>query len=198
MALIGKDIKKARQLLEAGQIVAIPTETVYGLAGNALSDDAVLKIFQAKDRPEFDPLIVHVSSFDSVPAYAENISDGAVALANAFWPGPLTLLFKKKAIIHDLVTSGLDTVGIRCPDHPLTRSLLETLDFPLAAPSANPFGYISPTTPGHVQDQLGDKIQYIVDGALAQSESSRRLWGLRTVPVLFSGWEACRSRTSRK
>lgn len=164
MAFIGKDIKKAKQLLVEGRIVAIPTETVYGLAGNALAEEAVLKIFQAKNRPEFDPLIVHVSSFDAVSAYVQKIPDDAAALAHAFWPGPLTLLLKKKGIIPDLVTSGLDTVGIRCPNHPLTRSLLETLDFPLAAPSANPFGYISPTTPAHVQDQLGDKIPYILDG----------------------------------
>jgi L-threonylcarbamoyladenylate synthase len=113
---------------------------------------------------QFDPLIIHVYSVAAVSTYAQEIPDQAIALASAFWPGPLTLLLKKKDIVPDLVTSGLDTVGIRCPNHPLTRSLLEALDFPLAAPSANPFGYISPTTPAHVQDQLGDKIPYILDG----------------------------------
>jgi L-threonylcarbamoyladenylate synthase len=164
MAVIGKDIKKAKELLQAGELVAIPTETVYGLAGNALNSTAVLKIFKVKDRPEFDPLIVHVPSLFAAERYVDHIPDLAVRLANKFWPGPLTILLKKKNLIPDLVTSGLDTVGLRCPDHAITRELLESLDFPLAAPSANPFGYVSPTTALHVQDQLGQKIEYILDG----------------------------------
>jgi L-threonylcarbamoyladenylate synthase len=164
MADIGKDINKAKQLLEQGELVAIPTETVYGLAGNALDIDAVVKIFQAKSRPEFDPLIVHVPSVEKARSYVEFIPDAAYKLAENFWPGPLTILFKKKSIIPDLVTSGLNTVGIRCPAHPLTRQLLDILPFPLSAPSANPFGYISPTTALHVDEQLGSKIQYILDG----------------------------------
>jgi len=164
MAETGKDINKAKQLLVNGELVAIPTETVYGLAANALSPDAVLKIFQVKNRPRFDPLIIHVSSWSKVDRYAQEIPPMARQLAEVFWPGPLTVLLQKKSVIPDLVTSGLPTVGIRCPDHPLTHALLETLDFPLAAPSANPFGYISPTTPGHVADQLGSKIPYILDG----------------------------------
>jgi L-threonylcarbamoyladenylate synthase len=168
MAEIGKDINKAKQLLESEELVAIPTETVYGLAGNALNARAVLKIFKVKERPEFDPLIVHVPSLFAAERYVEHLPDVAVRLAQQFWPGPLTILLKKKHIIPDLVTSGLDTVGLRCPDHALTRELLETLDFPLAAPSANPFGYVSPTTPQHVQDQLGNKIQYILDGGASR------------------------------
>jgi len=168
MAETGKDINKAKELLVKGELVAIPTETVYGLAANALNADAVLKIFQVKNRPRFDPLIIHVSSWNKVALYARDIPSVAHDLAEAFWPGPLTLLFEKKNIIPDLVTSGLPTVGIRCPDHPLTHSLLESLDFPLAAPSANPFGYISPTTPQHVADQLGDRIPYILDGGPCQ------------------------------
>lgn len=164
MAEIGKDINKAKQLLEQGQLVAIPTETVYGLAGNALDAGAVTGIFRTKNRPQFDPLIVHVPSLEKVNLYTENIPEKAGDLARAFWPGPVTLLLEKKNIIPDLVTAGLSTVGIRCPDHPLTSSLLHSLDFPLAAPSANPFGYVSPTTPRHVNDQLGDKIPYILDG----------------------------------
>jgi len=164
MAEIGKDINKAKQLLQEGQLVAIPTETVYGLAANALNARAVTQIFKAKNRPEFDPLIIHVPSIDSVLRYAENFPAIARKLAEAFWPGPLTILLERKKIIPDLVTSGLATVGIRCPDHPLTRELLNELDFPLAAPSANPFGYISPTTPAHVHEQLGSKISYILDG----------------------------------
>ena len=164
MAEIGKDINKARQLLEQGELIGIPTETVYGLAGNALNLSAVAKIFHVKERPAFDPLIIHIPDFDHAEKYAQEIPDQAIVLAQRFWPGPLTLLLKRKPIIEDLVTSGLDTVGLRCPDHPLTNKLLKSLDFPLAAPSANPFGYISPTKPEHVNDQLGNKIQYILDG----------------------------------
>ncbi|NBP69395.1 MAG: threonylcarbamoyl-AMP synthase [Cytophagia bacterium] len=164
MAEIGKDIAKAKALLKKGKLVAIPTETVYGLAANATNADAVARIFEAKNRPSFDPLIVHVPDLHAVKRYADNLPLKALALASAFWPGPVTILFKKKDIIPDIVTSGLDTVGIRCPNHPITRALLEELDFPLAAPSANPFGYISPTTPEHVNEQLGDKIAYILDG----------------------------------
>lgn len=164
MAEIGRDIAKAKALLKRGELVAIPTETVYGLAGNALQEKAVAKIFEVKNRPSFDPLIVHIPDLHAVKRYADNLPMKALALASHFWPGPLTLLFKKKHLIPDLVTSGLDTVGMRCPNHPLTLSLLQELDFPLAAPSANPFGYVSPTRPEHVNEQLGDKIAYILDG----------------------------------
>ena len=164
MAVIGKDISRAKALLGNGELVGIPTETVYGLAGNALDPSAVTKIFSVKNRPSFDPLIVHVASADQAKKYVTAIPAQALQLIGAFWPGPLTLLLPKKDIIPDIVTAGLDRVGIRCPDHPLTLSLLERLPFPLAAPSANPFGYVSPTTPQHVQDQLGSKIPYILDG----------------------------------
>lgn len=163
-AEISQDIIKAKHLLQTGELVAIPTETVYGLAANALNTDAVLKIFETKNRPHFDPLIVHVSSIEQAKALVEDLPSNARLLAEKFWPGPLTLLLKKKQIIPDLVTSGLDTVGIRMPSHPLTLELLRTLDFPLAAPSANPFGYISPTSAKHVAAQLGDKINLILDG----------------------------------
>lgn len=168
MAEIGKDISKAKTLLEQGELVAIPTETVYGLAGNALDTKAVVKIFNVKDRPSFDPLIVHVANLKQAKELTECIPEKAEILAARFWPGPLTLLLKKKDFIPDLVTSGMDTVGIRCPDHLLTRTLLQSLSFPLAAPSANPFGYVSPTHPEHVNDQLGNKIQYILDGGECQ------------------------------
>jgi L-threonylcarbamoyladenylate synthase len=164
MAEIGKDIVKAKALLEQGELVAIPTETVYGLAGNALDSNAVVKIFKVKNRPQFDPLIVHVANLQQAKQLVEFFPEKAEKLAAKFWPGPLTFLLKKKSLIPDLVTSGMDTVGIRCPDHDLTRSLLQSLSFPLAAPSANPFGYVSPTQPEHVNDQLGNKIQYILDG----------------------------------
>ena len=164
MAEIGKDISKAASLLKQGKLVAIPTETVYGLAANALDVEAATKIFVAKNRPYFDPLIVHVQSGDAVREYAERIPDKAIELVKRFWPGPLTVLLPKKNIIPDLVTAGLDRVGLRCPDHPMTLELLRSISFPLAAPSANPFGYVSPTTPLHVNDQLGNEIEYILDG----------------------------------
>ena len=168
MAEIGKDILKAAAFLKQGKLVAIPTETVYGLAGNALDSDAVTKIFVVKNRPYFDPLIVHVRDSNAVKGYAEMIPEKAFELMNRFWPGPLTVLLPRKNVVPDLVTAGLDRVGLRCPDHSLTLELLRSLPFPLAAPSANPFGYVSPTTPGHVNDQLGDKIQYILDGGLCK------------------------------
>lgn len=164
MATIGQDIQQAKQLLELGELVAIPTETVYGLAGNALDSAAVAKIFLVKNRPSFDPLIVHVSSLTAARHLVVEIPEQAEQLVNKFWPGALTLLLTKKEIIPDLVTAGLNRVGLRCPDHPITRTLLEQLSFPLAAPSANPFGYVSPTTAQHVQGQLGEKISYILDG----------------------------------
>jgi L-threonylcarbamoyladenylate synthase len=163
-ATIGKDIAYAKRALEGGGLVAIPTETVYGLAANALDVKAVTKIFIAKKRPYFDPLIVHVASASEVSKYAATIPAVAAELMKRFWPGPLTLLLPKKELVPDLVTSGLDRVGLRCPDHALTLELLNSLSFPLAAPSANPFGYISPTLAQHVQDQLGDEVDYILDG----------------------------------
>ena len=160
----GVDITQAKQLLEANQVVAIPTETVYGLAGNALNEEAVATIFSVKKRPSFDPLIVHTHSVEALTAFVNDIPEQAQILAQAFWPGPLTLLLEKKDIIPDLVTSGLNRVAVRIPNHALTLSLLRSLSFPLAAPSANPFGYISPTTAQHVADQLGDEVAYILDG----------------------------------
>lgn len=164
MAEIGSNIQKAKSLLEDGQLVAIPTETVYGLAGNAYNLDAVANIFATKNRPAFDPLIVHTHSIDEVKNLVIDIPEKAATLAKQYWPGPLTLLLKRKSIIPDLVTSGLDTVAIRIPNKEITLELLRSLSFPLVAPSANPFGYISPTSAQHVEDQLGSKIPYILDG----------------------------------
>jgi L-threonylcarbamoyladenylate synthase len=163
-AEIGTDLEKARRILVNGDLVSIPTETVYGLAGNAFDQEAVLKIFQVKNRPTFDPLIVHTYSFEKIYEFVEDVPEKALKLIKRFWPGPLTLLLKKSGKISDLVTSGSDLVAIRVPNHPLTLELLNRLDFPLAAPSANPFGYVSPTSASHVNDQLGRKIQYILDG----------------------------------
>ncbi|WP_026630292.1 L-threonylcarbamoyladenylate synthase [Dyadobacter alkalitolerans] len=164
MAITGNDIEVAKEFLIKGELVAIPTETVYGLAGNALNDSAVLSIFEVKNRPAFDPLIIHTDSLEKVEHYILDFPVKAGLLAAKFWPGPLTLLLPKNPAIPDLVTSGLDNVAVRIPNHPLLLDLLQTLPFPLAAPSANPFGYISPTNAGHVNAQLGEKIPYILDG----------------------------------
>jgi len=161
---IGKDIDFAKLKLGNGGLVAIPTETVYGLGANALDEKAVLAIFEAKNRPFFDPLIIHVASITEVEKYAVLDNPNLIKLAKAFWPGPLTLLLPKKQIVPDVVTSGLKAVAVRVPNHPLTIELLKNLSFPLAAPSANPFGYVSPTEPEHVKRQLGDKVDYILDG----------------------------------
>jgi L-threonylcarbamoyladenylate synthase len=161
---IGRDITQAVFHLKNGDLVAIPTETVYGLAGNALNLSAVVKIFEAKQRPSFDPLIVHVASTSAIPALTRSFPEEASLLADTFWPGPLTLLLPKSSIVPDLVTSGLDSVAIRIPGHPVARELLSTLDFPLAAPSANLFGQVSPTSAAHVEQQLSGRIPYILDG----------------------------------
>ncbi len=164
MAETGKNTDRAAELILQGKLVAIPTETVYGLAANALDEKAVLSIFEAKQRPFFDPLIIHVRSIEAVKKYADFNDERLIKLAETFWPGPLTLLLPKKEIIPALVTSGLEQVAVRIPNHPLTLALLKKTDLPLAAPSANPFGYVSPTEPAHVNKQLGNKIDYILDG----------------------------------
>ncbi|WPP53061.1 L-threonylcarbamoyladenylate synthase [Catalinimonas niigatensis] len=164
MAQIGKDIVQAMQYLQEDGLVAIPTETVYGLAANAFSANAVAKIFVAKNRPSFNPLITHTHDVEQVKRYVKQMPEVAIQLSKTFWPGPLTLLLPKKDIIPDIVTAGSESVAVRIPNHPLTLELLKKLDFPLAAPSANPFGYISPTRAAHVEEQLGDRIDYILDG----------------------------------
>src|SRR5690606_9614801 len=153
MAIISTDIQQAINLLREAQLVAIPTETVYGLAANALNTQAVASIFEAKGRPHFDPLIVHLHDKSQLEALCTDIPEVFYELYKAFSPGPITYILKKKEAIPDLVTSGNDTVGIRFPNHPLTRELLFESGLPLAAPSANPFGYVSPTTAQHVENQ---------------------------------------------
>jgi L-threonylcarbamoyladenylate synthase len=160
----GNDIAKAASLLMAGEVVAIPTETVYGLAGNALNDSAVLKIFKAKERPHFNPLIVHAANWESIALFIKNIPADAEKLAAKLTPGPLTFLLEKTDKIPDLVTAGHAKVAVRIPNHPLTQDLLNNLPFPLAAPSANRFGYVSPTTAQHVLEGLNGVIPYVLDG----------------------------------
>lgn len=160
----GHDIAQCAELLKSGKLVAIPTETVYGLAANGFDSKAVSGIYEAKGRPHFDPLILHIGEMRQVETLSTNFPDKAQKLAKAFWPGPLTLILPKSNRVPDIVSAGLQTVGIRMPRHETTLELLKNLDFPLAAPSANPFGYISPTTAQHVYDQLNGKIDYILDG----------------------------------
>ncbi|MGI8604364.1 MAG: L-threonylcarbamoyladenylate synthase [Verrucomicrobiales bacterium] len=160
-------VERAADLLKRGEIVALPTETVYGLAANALDPLAVAKVFAAKDRPEFDPLIVHMAGHETLREIVDVPADIAHAvdrLAAAFWPGPLTMILPKKPVISDLVTAGLSTVAVRVPGHPISRRVLRVCGFPLAAPSANRFGRISPTTASAVLKELGGRIPLILDG----------------------------------
>ena len=149
--------------LRAGELVAVPTETVYGLAANALDARACRKIFTAKGRPTNDPLIVHIHSLAQLAEVAE-VNAAALRLARKFWPGPLTLVLPKKSVVPAVVSAGLPSVAVRMPSHPLFRRLLKLTGLPLAAPSANRFGYVSPTTAGHVRAGLGQKIRHILDG----------------------------------
>ena len=168
MATISNNITAAAQHLQNGELVGIPTETVYGLAGNGLSPKSLAEIFRVKARPAFDPLILHAPSWGKVAELVTDFPEKALQLAKAFWPGPLTLVLPKAPIVPDLATSGLTHVAVRVPQHPLTLALLNALPFPLAAPSANPFGFISPTTAQHVDQQLGKKIPFILDGGPCQ------------------------------
>ena len=161
---ITTDVSAAAGVLKRGGLVAFPTETVYGLGANALDVDAVARVFEAKGRPRFDPLIVHVADLAAARRLVTHFPDIAEKLALRFWPGPLTLVLPKRDIVPDLVTAGLPTVGIRIPDHPLALELLRAAGVPIAAPSANLFGCVSPTTAAHVAEQLGDRIDLILDG----------------------------------
>lgn len=165
---MGTDIQKAAALLRAGELVAIPTETVYGLAGNGLSEEAVLKIYQVKNRPQFNPLILHVANYQQLQQLGLELPPAAQKLAARFCPGPLTFVIPASDQIPGIVTAGTPAVAIRFPNHPLTLQLLQELDFPLAAPSANPSGYVSPTTAQHVANQLGNRVAYILDGGDCQ------------------------------
>lgn len=160
------DIIKSAHILKNGGLVGIPTETVYGLAANALDGTAVAKIFVAKGRPMDNPLIVHIADFADIKRYnlVSKIPDSAVALAKSFWPGPLTIIMKKSKVIPDEVSAGLDTVAIRFPSHPVAQKIIKTAGVPLAAPSANLSGSPSPTTAQHVIKDLDGKIDAIIDG----------------------------------
>ncbi|MGD6870808.1 L-threonylcarbamoyladenylate synthase [Sutcliffiella horikoshii] len=157
-------IMEAAGLLKENEVVAFPTETVYGLGANALSDQAVLKIFEAKGRPSDNPLIVHISKLEQLTELVDNVPESAHKLMEAFWPGPLTLVLPKKEGVSQYVTAGLETLAVRMPDHTVARALIETSGLPLAAPSANLSGKPSPTTAKHVEEDLIHRIAGIVDG----------------------------------
>ena len=148
------DITKAAQIIQSGGLIAFPTETVYGLGANALNTLAVAKIFEAKKRPLFDPLIVHIANTLSLKELIQETPPTAKKLIHHFWPGPLTIIFKKTKIVPDLVTAGFDTVAIRMPNHPIALELIKESRCPIAAPSANPFGKLSPTQASHVKKAL--------------------------------------------
>src|SRR5258708_7928457 len=157
-------IVQAAAILRDGGLVGFPTETVYGLGANALSERAVARVFEVKARPRFDPLIVHIAGMEWLTRLTADFPPVARKLAERFWPGPLTLVLPKTPVVPDLVTAGGPTVAIRVPDHPVALALLRAVDLPIAAPSANPFGRISPTCADHVRDQLGSQIDLILDG----------------------------------
>jgi len=164
MSPIGKNISLSAELLKAGKLVAIPTETVYGLAADALNADAVAEIFRVKNRPSFDPLIIHLANADYLEKYVQTPDRIFTKLYERFSPGPISYVLAKKALIPDLVSAGHPTVALRFPAHPSAQALLNMLNFPLAAPSANLFGRVSPTSARAVAEQLGDNIDYILDG----------------------------------
>jgi len=162
--MITNKIQDAKDALDRDEIIGLPTETVYGLAGNIYCDKALEKIFTLKKRPFYNPLIVHIKSIDDVFKIAKNIPEKAIQLANSFWPGPLTLILNKQSHISPIITADKPTVAVRVPNHPVALELLRSIDYPIAAPSANPFGSISPTTSQHVQDYFGEELSVILEG----------------------------------
>lgn len=186
MAQIVKDISLAKEYLDSGELVAIPTETVYGLAAKGTSAKALVKIFEAKGRPINNPLILHFKDLESVTPFVTTITEEIRRLASQFWPGPLTLLLPKAEKVPDMVTAGSNRVAVRVPNHPVTLELLKSLDYPLAAPSANPSGYISPTRPEHVDTQLGEKIRLILDGGACTSGIESTILGWENgTPIIY-------------
>lgn len=179
------EMRRAAEVLRSGGLVAFPTETVYGLGADASNSEAAARIFEVKNRPFFDPLIVHVGSLSHALKFAE-FNATALQLARQFWPGPLTLVLPKKSGLADLVTSGLPTVGLRVPAHPAALDLLETSGLAVAAPSANPFGFLSPTTAEHVRTFLGNRVDMILDGGECSTGVESTILDVTgSVPVLL-------------
>lgn len=186
MSIISKDIQKAIALLSNDELVAIPTETVYGLAGNIFSEKAIQRIFKTKKRPFFNPLIVHVSSVDAFEEIVSEVPEKARLLAHTFWPGSMTLVLKKNKKIPDIITAGKDTVAVRVPNHPVTLELLQKLPFPLAAPSANPFNHISPTKAEHVERYFKNDIKMVLDGGACKNGIESTIIGFENdEPIIY-------------
>lgn len=184
--MLTTDLQKAKEVLINNGLIALPTETVYGLAGNAHNESAINQIFTLKKRPLYNPLIVHVKSVQAIHDVAWHIPENAWILAENFCPGPLTLILEKKEHISNLVTGGKNTIAVRVPNHPLTLKLLDSLNFPLAAPSANPFGSISPTKAEHVLDYFGKQIEVILDGGECEKGLESTIIGFENNnPVLY-------------
>lgn len=176
------DVARAAELIRAGRLVAFPTETVYGLGANALDADAVARVFAAKGRPRTSPLIVHVDSVEMVRGLALEWPDSAEILARRYWPGPLTVVVRKRPQVPDIVTAGLPTVGLRMPDHPLALELIRAAGVPVAAPSANRFTKLSPTLAGHVEESLAD---FVLDGGPARVGIESTVISLAGTPELL-------------
>lgn len=183
--MITTDINRAVEVLLKNGVVAIPTETVYGLAGNAFSEEAIQKIYTLKNRPFYNPLIVHIKSTEYIDQVAENIPDIARKLAEQIWPGSVTLVLQKKKIVPDVVTSGSNTVAVRVPNHKFALALLSKLPFPLAAPSANPFSAISPTSAQHVFNYFGNQIDVILDGGECENGVESTILGFENNQVIL-------------
>ena len=180
---LGADsLEKAAEVLRRGGLLAIPTETVYGLGADGLNERAVADIFAAKGRPQDNPLILHIPEAGWLERYCDEIPQQAYELADRFWPGPLTLILKRKPMVPDVVTGGLDTVGMRCPDHSLTRAVIAAADTPVAAPSANTSGRPSPTTAAHVREDMEGKIDAILDGGSCTVGVESTIVDLTAVP----------------
>lgn len=186
MSIISTDISKAIELLSAEEPVAIPTETVYGLAGSIYSEKAIRQIFEIKQRPLFNPLIVHIHSMEQLENIVSEIPEKARLLAEAFWPGSLTLVLTKKASVPEIITAGKDTVAVRIPNHPVTLELLKALPFPLAAPSANPFNRISPTKAEHVETYFRDSLSMVLEGGTCVNGIESTIVGFEEgEPILY-------------
>jgi len=186
MTIISNNISKAVKILNNEDIVAIPTETVYGLAGNIYSDVAIRKIFEVKQRPLFNPLIVHLHCIKQLDDIISDFPPKAKLLADAFWPGSLTLVLKKKSNIPDVITAGKDSVAVRIPNHPITLELLRQLSFPLAAPSANPFNRISPTNALHVENYFKNSIKMVLEGGECKNGLESTIIGFENnEPILY-------------
>lgn len=180
-----ENLKRAAQIIRMGGLVAFPTETVYGLGANALDAMAVARIFEVKERPSFDPLIVHISDREMLQRVVQEVPALAERLMACFWPGPLTLVLPKSALIPEIVTAGLPTVAVRMPAHPVAQALIQQAGVPVAAPSANPFGYLSPTRAEHVEWMLGERVDLILDGGRTEIGVESTIVLLAEKPVVL-------------